>query len=76
MVNMPTLFQYIHFHAGCQLNEHNVGKYLHIIPSEDLVSLGLELGLSYHRLRELKSTENFCFKLISAWPREEDDVMQ
>ena len=66
------------FYAGChgQLNEHTIDKYLHIIPSEDLVKLGHQLGLNYHKLRKLESAENFCLKLISAWVREEDEVRE
>ena len=64
--------------AGChgQLNEHTVDKYLHHIPSKDLIKLGLELGLRYNKLKELESTETFCLNLISAWLREEDNVSE
>ena len=68
-----------YFHnAGFQgeLSEHTVPKYLHDIPSEDLVELGHTLGLRYNKLRRFKSTENFCLNLVSAWLREEDEVSE
>ena len=61
-----------------QLQEHSIDKYLHDIPSNDLVRLGLELGLKYDRLKRLESVQsgNFCLDLISSWLREVDDVSE
>ena len=66
----------LNFRTDCQLNEHSIDRYLHIIPSEDLVRLGGVLGLTYPKLKQLESTKNFCLNLISAWLREEDEVSQ
>ena len=59
-----------------QLREHSIDEYLHDIPNDDLVRLGLELGLKYDKLKQLESVRsgNFCLDLISSWLREVDDV--
>ena len=34
----------------------------------------MALGLTFSRLENLRSDENYCFKVISAWLRAEDNV--
>ena len=54
---------------------HQISIYLHDLPYESLLLLGLALGLSYTKLRRLEKA-TFLLDMLSMWLREEDDVME
>ena len=54
---------------------HQISSYLHDIPYESSLCLGLALGLSYTKLQK-KEKATFLLEMLSMWLREEDDVIK
>ena len=53
---------------------HQLSIYLHQVPNEDLIRLGLALGLNYDKLKRLEGRGNFLLDMLSMWLRGEDNV--
>ena len=57
-------------------NLHQISSYLHELPNDVLIYLGLALGLSYSKLKRLESSRTFLLDMLSMWLREEDNVIK
>ena len=53
---------------------HQLSIYLHQVPNEDLIRLGLALGLNYDKLKRLEGRGTFLLDMLSMWLRGEDNV--
>ena len=53
-------------------DHYTVSKYLQELPDKELVSLGGALGLSFPKLRRMKTMPD---DMVAAWLRREDNVL-
>ena len=56
------------------LRHLTVKKYLKPLANDDILKVGLELGLEYTRLKNLKSSSDFLDEVVHSWLREDDNV--
>ena len=55
---------------------HQISSYLHELPPETVLRLGVALGLDYAKLGRLEKQPNFLLDMLSMWLREEDNVIK
>ena len=55
---------------------HQISSYLHDIPNNDLLRLGLALGLNYMKLNRQLEMGRFLLDMLAMWLREEDHVIK
>lgn len=53
-----------------------VGKYLRSLSKAEVTKLGIQMGLSYKWLKDVKSSGTYRYDLVDAWLKEQNSVAE